>query len=71
MYTSANLKLTTQLTGYGDYERNLLDGFNIRTSVGLLYEAQCWSTDIRYIEETDDKKINVEINLLGLGGIRY
>mgnify|MGYP000075435126 CR=1 FL=1 len=23
------------------------------------------------VEETDDKKINVQINLLGLGGIRY
>ena len=71
IYIGAKLKLSRQLTGYGDYERNLLDGFDIRSSVGLLYEAQCWSTNIRYIEETDDKKINVEINLFGLGGIRY
>jgi len=71
LYTRLKLKLFTPLSGYGDYERNLRAGANIRMTIGLLYEAQCWSADVRYIEESDDKSIGFMINLNGLGGIRY
>jgi len=71
IYARLKLKLVKPLSGYGDYERNLLAGANIRTTVGLLYEAQCWSTDVRYIEESEDKSIGFMINLNGLGGVRY
>jgi len=68
-YTNVKLKLFEPLSGYGDYERNLLDGVNIRTTIGLLYEAQCWSTDFRYAAEPGYSSFEFVISLYGLGGI--
>ena len=68
LYTNLKLKISSRLTGYGDYERNLLADAMIQTTIGLLYEAQCWSADFNY-KDDGDKSYQFVINLYGLGGI--
>jgi len=63
------LKLTDRLSSYADYERNIFKGETIQTSLGFLYEAQCWSMKVRFKDETDDQKIELMMSLKGLGGI--
>lgn len=57
-----------RLSAFANYERNIYDGKDIRTELGLLYQSQCWSVDVRYIDEVVDQKYAIMINLYGLGG---
>jgi lipopolysaccharide assembly outer membrane protein LptD (OstA) len=63
------IKITEKLSINAEYEENLKDNIKIRTGLGFLYTAQCWSVDLKYIEETEDKKYFFVINFTGLGGI--
>ena len=36
---------------------------------GMRYQSQCWSVDVRYIDQVDDRQYVFLINLAGLGGI--
>ncbi len=38
------------------------------TSVGLIYNKQCWGLKLTYVKKPDDYSVYVEFNLLGLGG---
>jgi len=40
VYYNINLKMSDSLGVFGEYERNLYDGRDIRTIVGFLYESQ-------------------------------
>ena len=53
----------------GTNEYDLEENERIETIVGLVYEAQCWSFDVRYKDEDDDKEISFMFNLYGLGSI--
>ncbi len=64
-----SLKITDYLTAYGGYERNILDDKRIKTSVGIEYQAQCWSLGIGCTDEPDDRKYEFSINLYGLGEV--
>ncbi len=66
--TSAKVKVAPWLSVAGYYERNLDDHRDIQTSVGFLYHAQCWSLNFRYIDDTDDRRYEFMITLMGLGG---
>ncbi len=66
-FTYLALKLSESLTVRADYERNIRDGKEIRNSLGLLYEAGCWSLDLRHTVEADDRKTAFMVNLYGLG----
>jgi LPS-assembly protein len=67
--TDLSLKITDYLTAYGGYERNILDDKRIKTSVGIKYQAQCWSVGIGCTDEPDDRKYEFSINLYGLGEV--
>jgi len=67
--TDLSLKITDYLTAYGGYERNILDDKRIKTSVGIKYQAQCWSVGISCTDEPDDRKYEFSINLYGLGEV--
>ncbi len=62
------LQLTGAVALTGEYEQNLRDEKNLKTGVGILYRAQCWSVSVRYLEEVDDRSINFTVALKGLGG---
>lgn len=55
-------------TGF-EYEKNLRSGERLKTGARLLYRAQCWSVDVRYLDEPSNTKIQFTINLTGLGGV--
>jgi LPS-assembly protein len=63
------IKVSEPLSLFADYERNLHDKKDIKTGVGLLYEAACWSIDFRYTEEETDQRWSFMVNLSGLGGV--
>lgn len=69
IYTKGILKITDRLSAYIENERNIYDRETIMSSVGFLYEGQCWSLEVNLTEEPDDNKIVFMINLYGLGGI--
>jgi LPS-assembly protein len=68
VYTNLLIKLSDNLRAYTDYERNMYDNQRIQSGFGLKYYSQCWSLDMRYIDEIDDRRYVFLINLFGLGG---
>ena len=68
IYASAKLVVTEAFSAYGEYERNLYDKVDIRKSVGVLYKHQCWSLELGYVDDQDERSYIVMVNLTGLGG---
>lgn len=68
VYTNLMVNLTDRLKTYMDYEQNILDSRRIQSGLGMRYQSQCWSVDLRYIDEVDDRKYVFLVNLSGLGG---
>jgi LPS-assembly protein len=64
-----NIRVTENLSMNGEYRHNIKDDIKIRTGIGLLYTAQCWSLDLKYTEEADDERYYFTVNFNGLGGI--
>ena len=64
---SLNLVLTEKLSVYSDYERNILEGQYIKRRLGFLFKKQCWEIELNYIDEDDDQKFGILVNLKGLG----
>ncbi len=62
-------KITEAVSITGQYEQNLLDNQNLATGVGILYDSQCWSLEVKYLEEGNDKSINFMVSLHGLGSL--
>ena len=67
--TELFVNLLGPLSANFQYERNLDDDKDVRTSVGVEYESQCWSLKVTY---TDDRIMNereyfFQIGLYGLG----
>lgn len=55
-------------TGF-EYEKNIVSGQRLKAGASLLYRSQCWSLDVRYLDEPSNTKIQFTINLTGLGGV--
>jgi len=68
VYTQLRIPVSVAWTVYGDYERNISDNLDVRTSVGVRYTAQCWAVNFSYAHEENDQKIAATIELSGLGG---
>jgi LPS-assembly protein len=69
LLSNLKIKITEKLSINADYEENLRDNIRIRTGLGFLYTAQCWSIDVKYTDEVNDKKYFFMVNFTGLGGI--
>ncbi len=67
VYADLRLRLSDRFSVYSDYERNLHDGKEIRSSVGIVYDGKCWSADFRHANEEGDRKFAFRVNLYGLG----
>jgi LPS-assembly protein len=68
IYTNLLVKLSESFKAYMDYERNIYDSQRIQSGFGLKYYSQCWSLDLRYMDEVDDTRYVFLVNLFGLGG---
>jgi len=68
VYTNLMVALTDSVKAYTDYEQNIMDSRRIQSGLGMRYQSQCWSVDLRYLDEVDDRKYIFLINLSGLGG---
>lgn len=70
IYYNINLKMLDSLEVFGEYERNIYDGRDIRSVIGFLYESQCWSIRCFYEdEEESDRRYGFIVSLYGLGEI--
>ncbi len=69
IYLQGNLAVTSALSVFGDYERNINDDQHVRTTGGFKYVSQCWSVFFRFTDEPDDTKFEFKIDLHGLGAI--
>ncbi|MGD9330401.1 MAG: LPS assembly protein LptD [Desulfobacterales bacterium] len=67
LYGSLQLKLPFRFTAYATNEYDFETSSRIETTLGLIYEAQCWSLDVQYKDEQDDEEISFRFNLYGLG----
>ena len=65
----ALVKITDAVSITGEFEENLRDDQNLISGVGLLFTSQCWSLDVKYLEEGDDQSISFMVRLLGLGAV--
>ncbi len=68
VYTNLLVSLSERLQAYTDYEMNAKDSQRIESGVGVRYQSQCWSVDLRYMDEMSDHKFMFLISLSGLGG---
>lgn len=68
VYTNLLVSITRNIRAYTDYERNLYDDQRIASGFGVKYISQCWSVDVRYIDELDDRRYVLLLNLFGIGG---
>jgi len=66
-YADLQVKITDRLLAYGDYEKNLFDGNEIRTGLGLFYNKGCWSVNANWSKQEDDHQISFMVRLFGLG----
>ena len=64
-----NLQLTDRLSISAEHEQNIQESLRIRTGAGFFYQARCWSFDFKYTDMPNDKRIQFQINLMGLGGV--
>jgi len=70
IYCNINLMILDSLEVFGEYERNIYDGRDIRTNIGFLYKSQCWSIRCSYEDEKDnDRRYGFIVNLYGLAEI--
>jgi len=69
IYTDFLLKISDRISAYSEHEKNLYDRKKIISSFGLLYETQCWSLDVSYTHEEDDRRYTFMVNLYGIGGL--
>jgi LPS-assembly protein len=68
-YGSIRVKLPYRFTAYASNEYDFESNQRIETTLGLTYEAQCWSLDVQYSDEDGDKEISFLFSLYGLGAI--
>jgi len=59
--------LTSSLSARARSVYDLEKEKNIDTGLGLLYKAGCWSIDVLYLKEEENRKYEFIINLFGLG----
>ena len=66
---NAEFKLNRRLLAFGGYERNLLENETVETSLGFVYDHECWSIEAEFIDKPEDRKYQFLVNLNGLGGV--
>ena len=68
-YTNFIKRLPFNFSTFFSYEHNLRDNERLKTSVGLLYESQCWAAEFSFTDEAADRAFAFWVNLYGLGGV--
>ena len=69
--TKALVKLFHSVSVYGEHERNIKDGEDVKAVIGFKFEPQCWSLDFSYADDRtmDTQEYFVKVSLYGLGEI--
>lgn len=72
IYFKGELRATSKLTLFSNYERNLKKEIGIEKTFGLRYESQCWAVELARQElprqeKEDDVHYTAMVELIGLG----
>lgn len=62
--TKVLVKLFSPVSVYGEHERNIKDGKDVKRVIGFMYEPQCWSLNFSY---TDDRTMDTQEYFVGIG----
>ena len=65
------VKLFYGFSVYGESEYNFHEDEKVKNKIGMTYEAQCWSVDLKFTDTPDDDKFEFLVNLEGLGKLRF
>ena len=71
IFTGAQIRVTNRLNLFGDYEYNIEEDQQIRTTLGFKYKAQCWGVEFEYSDRPSEEKFEFRIDLSGLGGFGF
>lgn len=69
IYFDGRVKIVDRLSAYGFFEQNILDDVRIQSGIGAGYVSQCWSVDVRYVDDGTDRRYEFLLTLHGLGQI--
>lgn len=69
IYMRMNVLMTAALSVYADYEKDMDADEELRQGLGFWYRTQCWSLNLRYAKDQDERSYGFMVNLHGLGGI--
>ena len=69
LYMRMNVQMTDALSVYADYEKDMDADEELRQGLGGWYRTQCWSLNLRYAKEQDERSYGFMVNLNGLGGL--
>ncbi len=69
LYMRLHLRIFPFLSAYAAYERDLEMNEDLKQSLGLRYQAQCWTMNLRYSKEEDDRSFGFMVSLHGLGSV--
>lgn len=70
IYLDGRVKIVDKLSAYGFFEQNILDDVRIQSGIGAGYVSQCWSLDVRYVDDGTDRRYEFLLSLHGLGQLR-
>jgi lipopolysaccharide assembly outer membrane protein LptD (OstA) len=62
--------LTERLSGRLLLSYDRLHHRNIESTVGLMYNHQCWGLGVDYTKTHDDQRVMIKVSLAGLGMLR-
>lgn len=65
IFSKARFQLTDRISVFARYERNLHTDENIDSGAGFGYKAQCWSVDLGYRKQGDDRRFDFKVDLAG------
>ncbi len=69
IYSDLFLNLTEAISVFTSYEYNLQDNEKIESRLGVMYKAQCWAVNVRYVDSQTDRKFEFMVTLTGLGEV--
>ncbi len=67
LYVKADVAITPKLNAFLTYENDLYSNEQVEIATGIRYHRQCWSMELTYRDELDDRSIGFMINLYGIG----
>ena len=71
IYADMMVQINSSFAVGAEYEYNIFDDKRLKTGILLSYNAQCWSTELKYTDEPSEQRVEIQFNLTGLSDFGY